>query len=403
MPTTRRAFLGTVAAGAALATLPHRLALADGATDKRFVLVVLRGALDGLAAIAPYGDPAYRSLRGALAMAEPGRADGLTDLGGFYGLHPALAPLAPWYQAGELLAVHAVATPYRERSHFDAQDLLDNGTDRPRGREDGWLNRALALLGPSDRRLGLAVGHGVPLVLRGTVGVANWQPSQLPAADDAFHDLVAGLYANDPVLADAYAEGLAATAMADAALDGDAMHPGRRLRRNEATAVLADTAGRMLADPTGPRVAVLEIPGWDTHAGQGTVNGRLAVALRQLSESLTRLRQGLEPVWRDSAIAVVTEFGRTAAPNGSGGTDHGTATVALLAGGAVAGGRIIADWPGLAPGALYQGRDLTPTTDLRALFKGILAGHLGLPTGALGESVFPASAAIAPMEGLIAG
>ncbi len=401
MPLSRRSLIGSAAAGSALAALPWRLALADGTTDKRFVLVVLRGGLDGLAAFAPYGDPNYRSLRDQLALDEPGRDDGLVDLGGFFGLHPALAPLAPCYQAGEMLAVHAVATPYRERSHFDAQDLLENGTARPHGSDDGWLNRALALLGSSDRRLGLAVGHGVPLVLRGNVDVANWQPSQLPAADPSFHSLVAGLYRNDAMLAHAYEEGLRATAMAEETLDEATMRPGRRIGRQEASTLLAETAGRMLADPAGPRVAVLEVPGWDTHAGQGTVNGRLATALRRLAESLTRLREGLGPVWPETAIAVVTEFGRTAGPNGSGGTDHGTGTVAMLLGGAVAGGRMIADWPGLSTGALYEGRDLAPTMDLRAFLKGTLRDHLGLPESSLTASVFPGSTDVAAMNGLI--
>ncbi len=385
-----------------LAAAPLRLALAAAAGDRRLVLVVLRGGLDGLAAVAPHGDRDYRSARGALALAEPGRPEGVVDLDGFFGLHPALTPLAPWYAEGALLPIHAVATPYRERSHFDAQDLLDNGTARPRGAADGWLNRALGLFGGGDRRLGLAVGQGIPLVLRGAVPVASWQPSSLPAADPAFLHLVQALYRDDPLLGSALTEGMRAAEMADHALGetGMAARPGGGMNPRAAARMLAETAGRMLADPDGPRIAVFELPGWDTHAGQGAATGRLALALSALADSLTALRTALGGAWGQTAIAVVTEFGRTVAPNGSGGTDHGTATAAVLAGGAINGGRVLADWPGLGGQALHQGRDLAPTTDLRAVYKGLLHEHLGFPRAVLDRVVFPETGEIAPIIGL---
>lgn len=388
---TRRMLLGTATA-TALTAFGSRLSLADAVTEKRFVLVVLRGGMDGLAALPPYGDRSYRQTRGDLALAD------MTDLDGFFGLHPALDPVAPWYRSGELLPLHAVATPYRERSHFDGQDLLENGTDRPRGASDGWLNRAIGLLDGDGRRLGLAVGQTVPLVLRGDTPVASWTPAVLPEADDAFLDRLAMLYRDDALFGPLLAEAVSADAMADSAL-GDMDRP--RSRRGGAQAAdLARVAGGMLAAPDGPRIAVLEVSGWDTHAGQGAETGRFARALTGLAGGLTELRTALGPAWGETVVAVVTEFGRTAAPNGTGGTDHGTAAAAFLAGGPVAGGRVLSDWPGLASSDLYQGRDLAPTLDLRSVFRAVLEQHLALPADAVDRAVFPDSR-VRPLAGLV--
>lgn len=400
MAVSRRAFLGAAACTTALSGFGGRLALADAVTERRFVLVILRGGLDGLAAVPPYGDRSYRQIRGGLAMDDPMRGGGIVDLDGFFGLHPALEPLAPWYRSGELMPVHAVATPYRERSHFDGQDLLETGTDRPQGVRDGWLNRAIGLLDGGDRRLGLAVGQTVPLVLRGDTPVASWTLAILPEADDAFLDRLAMLYRDDPVFGSVLAEAVSVDAMADSALAGaNRRGPGRR---GAEAADLARVAGGMLAAPDGPRIAVLEVSGWDTHAGQGTQTGRLARSLTGLANGLTELRAALGPAWRETIVAVVTEFGRTAAPNGTGGTDHGTGAAALLAGGRVAGGQVLADWPGLAPRDLYQGRDLAPTLDLRSVFKAVLQEHLALPADAVDRVVF-ANSRIVPISGLVAG
>jgi uncharacterized protein (DUF1501 family) len=397
MKLTRRTLLRTSAA-TALTGFGGRLALADAVTERRFVLVILRGGMDGLAAVPPYGDRSYRSTRGSLALDDPMRGNGIVDLDGFFGLHPALEPLAPWYRSGELLPVHAVATPYRERSHFDGQDLLENGTDRPRGAGDGWLNRAIGLLDGGERRLGLAVGQTVPLVLRGDTPVASWSPAILPEADDAFLDRLAMMYRKDPVFGPMLAEAVSADAMADSALGGGD-RPGSGRGRAQA-ADLARVAGGMLAAPDGPRIAVLEVSGWDTHAGQGVETGRLARSLTGLAGGLTALRTALGPAWGETVVAVVTEFGRTAAPNGTGGTDHGTAAAALLAGGRVAGGRVLADWPGLASSDLYEGRDLAPTRDLRSVFKAVLQEHLELPATAVDRIVF-AGRPIASMGDLL--
>ena len=379
------------------------VALARAPTERRFVLVILRGALDGLAAVPPYTDRDYRALRGPLALPDPGAEDGLLDLNGRFGLHPALQPLHAMYKAGEMSIVHAVATPYRSRSHFDGQDLLESGGDTPHAASDGWLNRALAVLSPPapHPRLGLAVGQTVPLVLRGATPVSSWAPSNMPAVDADFLDRLAMLYARDGVLGPALSEGLRAQALSDEVLsdsranrgrmNGDKMY-GRGARPILALRPAATAVGKLLAAADGPRVAVLEMLGWDTHAGQGAVTGRLAGVMKGLAEGLEGLKESLGPVWKETAVAVVTEFGRTVAVNGTNGTDHGTGTVAFLIGGAVEGGRVLGKWPGLSQ--LYENRDLVPTTDLRSVMKGMLVDHLGLPRDAVERVVFPQSAAI---------
>ncbi|GIL40381.1 DUF1501 domain-containing protein [Roseiterribacter gracilis] len=394
------------AAAVTLAAGTSRLALAAADTDRRFVFVLLRGGMDGLAAVAPYGDNDYARLRGSLALAKPGEADGALDLDGFFALHPSLAPIHSWFKEGALLPVHAVATSYRDRSHFDAQDLLENGTKAPHAASDGWLNRTLSLLpGAGERRLGLAVGQQVPLVLRGPVQVASWAPSNIPAAQPGFLDLVREIYKGDKLFSTALANGIAASDGASSAL-GDDMKtmgkpPANGAPRPAAAVTLATAAGKMLAEANGPRIAVLELGGWDTHAGQGAARGRFAGAATALADSLVALRTSLGPAWQDTVIAVATEFGRTAAVNGTGGTDHGTAGAAFLAGGAVAGGRVAGKWPGLAADKLYQARDLAPTTDLRAVLKGALRDHLRLPTAKLDTAVFKDSSDAPPLAGLI--
>lgn len=329
----------------------------------------------------------------------------MLDLDGRFGLHPALQPLHAMYKSGEMAVVHAVATPYRSRSHFDGQDLLENGSATPHGTADGWLNRALGMLGgtTSGARLGLAVGQVVPLMLRGKVPVASWSPADMPEVDADFLDRLAALYAHDAVLGPALSEGLRAQTMADEVLrdgqPGGSRMTGEKMYGQGARAILAlrpaaSAAGKLLAAADGPRVAVLEMLGWDTHAAQGALTGRLAGVMKALGEGLDAFKTALGPAWRDTAVAVVTEFGRTVAVNGTNGTDHGTGTVAFLLGGAVAGGRVLTTWPGLGRNQLLDGRDLAPTTDLRAVMKALLIGHLGLPQDGVERVVFPGTAAV---------
>lgn len=398
--TSRRSVLLGLGAVALAAGGNARLAFAAAPVDQRFVVIILRGAMDGLAAIPPYADPVYRDLRGALAIAPPGQTDGALDLDGAFGLHPRLTTLKALYDQKQLIVAHAVATPYRDRSHFDGQDLLENGSDVPHGTANGWLNRTLALLNGGERA-GIALGNQVPLILRGQTKVASWAPKSLPGADSDFVSRVEQMYQASPVLLAALEGAVAADRMASQALGADQMSMGGGGYRRGAAKVLAEAAGKFLSDPDGPRIAVLEINGWDTHSGQGAATGRMAQALAELDAAAAALRQALGATWNKTVVLTATEFGRTAAPNGTGGTDHGTASGAFLMGGAIEGGRVLTDWPGLDRSRLYQGRDLAPTMDLRVLAKGLLRDHLGLPADALARVVFPESGGAPPMRDLV--
>lgn len=374
------------------------LALAGAPTERRLAVVVLRGALDGLSAVVPYGEAGLAGLRGGLALPEPGRERGVLDLGGFFGLHPALAGLHGMFQAGEAVVVHAVAGSWRNRSHFEAQDWMEFGAEQRL--ESGWLNRVAGALAQGVRGvpgrgadLALAVGSLTPVLLRGPAPVGSWLPQSFAAPGGDFHARVAALHAADTVTGPAVAAGLRERGFAAGTLGED-----RRPERFGFPA-LAGAAGRMLAAADGPRLAALEIGGWDTHANQAD---RLAGPLRQLDAGLVALREGLGAAWAQTVVLVMTEFGRTVRVNGTRGTDHGTGTVAFVLGGRVAGGTLRVDWPGLGPGQLFEGRDLAPTTDLRSVSKGVLAEHLGLRPEVLGR-VFPGSLGVAPMAGLIKG
>jgi uncharacterized protein (DUF1501 family) len=354
-------------------------------------------------AVPPYGDPNYRALRGNLALTDDGGPDSALDLDGKFGLHPKLTELKAWYDKGEMLVVHAVATPYRERSHFDGQDLLENGTAQPHAGNSGWLNRAIGLMGGGDRRLGLALGPEVPLALRGDTAVASWAPEKLPSAAPDFLNLVQAMYAKQPALDAVLRQAIDADQMASQAI-GSATGMGGALRPGNAARILAESGGKLLAQPNGPRIAVLELQGWDTHTNQGLgQNGRMAQALQQMNDAMAALKASLGPVWSKTVVMTATEFGRTARPNGSNGTDHGTATAVFLGGGAVAGKRVIAQWPGLDGVQLYQNRDLAPTTDYRSVAKAVLQAHLGIPQDALDRVVFPGSSAAKPMAELLRG
>jgi uncharacterized protein (DUF1501 family) len=399
----RREFLGLSALAAGGAFLTTRLAFAHASERRqRLVLVIMRGALDGLAAVPPCGDPDYAGLRREFALAAPGGgAHAALPLDGFFGLHPALGFLQQSYAAGELIVFHALASPYRERSHFDGQDVLENGTLRPHALQSGWLNRALASTPErSGREAGVALGQNVPLVMRGPAEVASWSPSRLAALDEDTFARITDLYAGDKLLSARLADAMAADAMAGGEPDSPAQNPQEGAGRY---GEIVRAAAAFLRQDEGPKVAVFDTTGWDTHANEGGAEGQLAGRLRQLDAGLAILKEQLGPRWTDTAVLLITEFGRTAAINGTRGTDHGTATVALLVGGAVAGGRVIADWPGLAARALYQGRDLAPTTDLRAVLKGLLAGQLEVPSRALATEVFPDSADVKPLPGLLRG
>jgi uncharacterized protein (DUF1501 family) len=395
---TRRGLLLGGASFAAWAYLPKFARAADG-RDPRLVVVILRGALDGLATVAPIGDPDYAGLHGSIALASSG-AKAATMLDNFFGLHPAMPEFSRMYREKHAAIVHAVATSYRERSHFDGQDVLESGLAGPGRVQSGWLNRALEVLPRGERvTSGLAVGPTTPLILRGAAPTVAWAPVAVPqAAEDTAMRLMDLYSQRDPALGKALAAGL----QLDKVATGDDMKPVPGTNGPGAMRLVARGAAKLMAADDGPRIAALAFDGWDTHANEGGATGRLAQLLGGLDGALAEFESGLGARWRDTVVVVATEFGRTARINGTAGTDHGTGTIALLAGGAVKGGRIISDWPGLKPANLYQGRDLAPTTDLRAIFKGVLHDHLGIGEAALTQMVFPDSAGAKPMKGLLA-
>jgi uncharacterized protein (DUF1501 family) len=389
----RRIFLNTGATLTLMSPFMNR-AFAAATDDARLVLVILRGGLDGLAAVPAYGEGRYQSLRGQLALAGPGGENSVLKLDGLFGLHPALTNMHGMFTDGDLAVVHAVASPYRDRSHFDGQKVLEAGGISPSTSNGGWLNRALGELAKeSFERDAIALASTVPLVLRGPVTVTSWAPSRLPDSDDDTLARVRQIYeAADPMLATRLTEALNARDLA-----GETGMPGMRAGGQQ-LAPITTAAARFLAAEDGPRIAVIEASGWDTHANQGGAQGPLANRLQQLDAGLASFKRELGRNWDKTTVLVVTEFGRTVAVNGTRGTDHGTAGVAFAAGGAVAGGRVISDWPGLAERDLYEGRDLRPTTDLRAIFKGVLSEQYGLSASALEASIFPGSNAIVPLS-----
>ena len=403
---TRRDVLLTSGTLFAWAYLP-KLARAEG-RDPRFLAIVLRGALDGLATVAPVGDPDWISLRGDEALTLGGKTPAL-KLDDFFALNPAMPNLHRMFADREAIIVHAAATPYRDRSHFDGQDVLESGMTKPNSSGSGWLNRALAGLTPGGRvdpkgSKVLAVGPVTPLIARGAAPVLSWSPQRvLPASEDTVHRLLALYRQSDPKLAHTLEDNAKLTAIEQAG--GMAQQKRGGPGPGQVRAYFAEVAGiaaKFLAQLDGPRVGALALDGWDTHFNEGIAKGRLSELLGALDAALAAVKSNMGPAWRETAVVLITEFGRTAHINGTDGTDHGTGTVVLLAGGALKGGRVIADWPGLRPANLYENRDLKPTNDVRAVLKGLLCDHLRVDERALATDVFPGSGAVKPMAGLVA-
>jgi uncharacterized protein (DUF1501 family) len=407
---TRREMLLGSGALFAWSQMP-RLARAEG-RDPRLLVIILRGALDGLGVVAPVGDPDWIGLRGDRALVLDGKTPAL-PLDSFFALNPAMPNFHRLYQAKQAAIVHATATPYRERSHFDGQDVLESGINRPGAVDSGWLNRALLALEPNgsvnpggSRAIG--IGTITPLMVRGQAPILSWAPQRLlPASEDTQARLLDLYQHTDARLASVLAERQRLAGLGGTAVVVDPMTEEASLGTPIAARIrtyFAETAGaaaRFLAKPDGPRVGALGYVGWDTHMNEGAAVGQLANLLGALDGAIAAVESGMGEAWRETAVAVVTEFGRTARINGTDGTDHGTATVAFLAGGALAGGRVIADWPGLKAAQLFEARDLKPTTDLRAVLKGLLRDHLRVEERALAESVFPGSADVQPISGLV--
>ena len=390
MHPSRRGFLAGSAATLSFGGPSLRVRAAE--TDSRFVLIILRGAMDGLNVVVPYGDPNLAVWRPGLALPEPGQPNGLSDLGDFWGLHPSLKASHLLYKANDLLPIHCVTGPNRSRSHFEAQDMLEIGGEHRM--TSGWLNRIAALLPPAATcDIAFTMASTAPLILHGPTPAITWDPfHSRPRTSPAFYDAIVAMHANDPQTGAEIADGLKERRYIDKVLAGtsyEGITPGFPR--------LARAAAKLLVAPDGPRLAELELDGWDTHFGQPR---RLAGALQTLDEGIALLRADLAPIWARTVILVVTEFGRTVRANGTGGTDHGTGTAAFLMGGSVAGGRVLVDWPGLRQDQLFENRDLQPTLDLRAVTKGVLGPHFGLSAVNL-ATVLPDSGRIAPKAGLL--
>jgi uncharacterized protein (DUF1501 family) len=367
----RRRLILSGLAGTSLALTP-RLAFATADTDRRFIFIIQRGAADGLGILAPVGDPAFASARGELAA----NALSGAKLDGLFTLHPQMATGAALFRQKQAAFYHAIASGYRERSHFDGQNLLETAGTRPFGRDDGWMNRLLGLLQKTESKA-LALATAIPPALRGPVSVSSYAPSRLPDADAALIERVAMLYAEDAQLAPLWASASQTEAMAGG-IDPSAGRGG---------VAAGKLVASLMASADGARVAMIETGGWDTHINQ---EGRLGTALKGVDEMIETLRTELGQAWSKTLVLVATEFGRTVHVNGTRGTDHGTASAAMLFGGGLSiGGKIVADWPGLSPSQLYEGRDLKPTMRFESMVIAALSSHYGIDPDQLQRTVFP--------------
>ncbi len=394
---SRRAFLSRSALiGCSLAASPLLTPISLAATpgENRLVVILLRGGMDGLDVVRPYGDPAYASLRGDAGLSDP---EGAIDLDGYYALHPALRPLMPLWQRGQLGFAHAVSTPYRDkRSHFDGQDLLEAGLSNlgdPTTR-DGWLNRVLQNMDGAQAETAYAIGRDQLRILGAPATSQRWSPEADLVLSPQAIKLARLIMKEDPAFNAAFEQ-----AMAISDGDGDAVAMSgtqddmmsminqntKQARKGSAERRIAEFAGNRLREDT--RIASFSINGWDTHQRQG---GSLSNALRRLSDTILTLQDAVtEPIWNKTTVVAVTEFGRTARMNGAGGTDHGTGGLMVMAGGALRGGRVMADWPGLSEAHLYERRDLMPTRDLRAYIGWLLHSQFGLSASVVENTVFP--------------
>lgn len=376
-----------LSAAAGISLIGAGRAAATPGPRRKLVVMIARGAMDGISVTVPWADPDLIALRAQLAVAPPGEPEGALDLGDGFGLHPALGTVHGLFRAGQMRFAPAVAIPARIRSHFDAQDVLESGAGTVRGQTDGWLNRALTAAG-GGRLKALSVGAQTPLILRGAAATSSWAPGREVDAGDRLTAQLMDLYADDALLAGNLARGL----------DTEAMAGNGRIRRNDVEA-LGHAVARLMTGDEGADVVALSVDGWDTHARQAP---QLAARLAGLDGLIGGLKDGLGEHWSNAVVILATEFGRTAQANGTGGTDHGTASSLLLMGGGIRSGGLLGDWPTLAANRLFEGRDLAPTMDVRSVFKGVLRDHLGVDRAALDGLVFPGSAASAPaLDGLV--
>ena len=371
--------------GAACSMAAHPLlttvTLAQGAKalgDKRLIVVILRGAMDGLDVVQPLGDPLFAAYRPNLGV-----NTGATDLDGYFALHPLLAGLMPLWTKGELAFVHATSTPYRDkRSHFDGQDLLEAGTGgeiEVGQSRDGWLNRMLQVVPGLRGETAYAIGNDATPLLMGQAPFLSWSPELRLDLTPQSQLLLEHIYEGDPLFAASASEAL----MLSAEMAGMSLPEGQGPMSG--VDPLVDFAADRLAGET--RIAAFSLGGWDTHRKQ---KGAIRTSVMQLERLILRLREQLGPtVWGQTALLTMTEFGRTARENGTAGTDHGTGGLMIAAGGAIRGGKVLGRWPGLDEAALYDRRDLMPTSDVRDWAAYAMRGLFGLDKGLLEKVVFP--------------
>ncbi|NOH27324.1 DUF1501 domain-containing protein [Vibrio mediterranei] len=373
--TTRRHFLKGVGA-ASLVTLLPNFSFASTQSPNVLIWITLRGAMDGLNVVVPSFDEHYQKLRPTIALTK----DQLNPLEKGFGLHPALKSVHQMYQDKQAMFVHACATGYRSRSHFDGQKILENGSTDPFD-PVGWLNRFLST---QQNNQAIAIDAGLPLIAQGDVKVSSWFPHKLKAKEEQAK-LLAEMFQSDAKLSANFEEAMKLESMS---MGGN---------QNKQFTNLAKQAGKFVSSPNGPNIVVLELGGWDTHSSQGADKGRLANQLNKFDQGMVALKYALGEKWQSTVVIAASEFGRTAAENGTKGTDHGTGNAMLVMGGAVQRSRVLSDWPGLASNQLYQGRDLQPTLDVRAVIKGVLEQHMGADQTTL-NNTFPETQDIQPIR-----
>jgi uncharacterized protein (DUF1501 family) len=386
----RRDFVRTMCYGGLATFALPSVSFAQVASPHRLVFILLRGGFDGLAAVVPYGDRDYHSLREGFSY----MPSELVTLDDTFGFAPGLSPLKAVWDANELAVIHAMAIPHRTRSHFDGQAILETGLDHPAGSSDGWLNRLLQVM--QGKRSGIAIAAGMPLSMTGSFQVESWSPTQLGNVDEAYLQRLAVLYRSDRALANRFEAALQEKDL----IGEEPMARGNGNARRGGITPLMEAAAKILRPDTGPNIAAMEFSGWDTHANQGLAGGALDRLLGQLAEGLVTFRTGMGPAWQNTTVVVMTEFGRTAKGNGTRGTDHGTAGAGFVMSSVVKRSHVVADWPGLASRSLFEGRDLKPTVDTRAVLKAAIAGTFDLTNAQL-ERVFPGSATVPPASGLM--
>ncbi len=366
----RRQILSSGLAGVLVSAAFPVSAWAGANTPKRLLFIIQRGAADGLSTVMPIGDPAFARIRPTEAATAGAKLDSL------FALHPMMTETAKLFASKEARFIHALASGYRDRSHFDGQNMLESGAARPYGRDDGWLNRLAATL-PAEQAKALAIAPSIPLLLRGPATVSSYAPSRLPEANEDLMRRMSLLYAEDATLAPMWESALATRDMAGSTMGGG-------IRKG---ADVGKMVAGLMAGANGARIVSLETDGWDTHAGQAQ---RLGNQLQQLDALIAAVKAGLIAEWNDTLVMVATEFGRTVALNGTNGTDHGTASAAMLFGGSLAGGgKVTADWPGLSAANLYEGRDLKPTLRMEQIVTDTLAAHYGQEPAKLRRTLFP--------------